>query len=116
MTLGPNTKAAIRRIVDLLPYLHADGAALPTGMSDRLSPIRTRAAALPSSGTRDPRFQGANDWAEQELSDALDADEAEGEKAKADEPEPDLTVLPPPADPTTDSITQDGTDSLPPTA
>lgn len=100
MTIGPNTKAAIHRISEILPYLQADGAALPNGMSDQLDPIRQKAATLGASGPRDPRFAAGEDWITDQLQAGLDADEAESKKdASPAEPEPAPEATPTPLSP-----------------
>jgi len=83
-TLGPKTKAAIRRIVDALPYLKAEGAAAPTALAGDLSAIRSRLVGKPSSGTRDPHFDSAEEWATEELEKSL-ADDAKPEAKKGPE-------------------------------
>lgn len=97
MNLGPKTKAAIRRIVDTLPYIQAEDAVTPTGLRGDVTAIRIRTASKSPTGVRDPRFEAANDWAEEELSKALDEDASEKPTEPPVEEQPALEPAPEPS-------------------
>jgi len=71
---GNNTKAAITRIADALPFLKAEGQnAIPKEQLGIITQIRTDAAGN-ASGTKDVQIAAAERWITAELTAALDAD------------------------------------------
>lgn len=77
MSLGNNTKAAITRIVEALPFLKAEGQnAIPKDQQGIITQIRTDAAQH-GSGSKDVQIAAAERWVTTELTAALEADKAE---------------------------------------
>jgi len=76
-TLGPATKAALARIVSTLPYLRSDEAGVPTAHKGFWQGIKAKYAAKHfPEGASDPLHDAALAHAEEELSVALEKDEA----------------------------------------
>lgn len=73
--ISENLKLALARIVELLPHLKADGAAIPTAHRPTIEAIRSDAAKT-AQGTRDPQIEAAERWALGEIEKALGADKS----------------------------------------
>lgn len=110
--LGSNTKNALRRIVETLPHLKAEGTALPPACKPAIESIRA-AAVQHAGGPRDVQIVAAEEWATAELKAALAADAAaetplapqesggplgQGEPPIESKPEPALADAPAPAE------------------
>lgn len=93
MNLGPHTKAAISRIANTLPYVHAEGTAVPTGSKDGVEQVRSIYAKKQPNGPRDPKMEAAEEWATDELQKGLNADESAA-KTEDHTPEPEVAELP----------------------
>lgn len=94
-TLGPQTKAAIKRIVDNLPHLRSEGSAVPTGARDSLSQIKAKYAADHARTDGDPLTFAAQAWVEEQLGEALENDDkasasktGTGDEAKGEDHKP----------------------------
>lgn len=75
MTLGPNTKAAIARLVGTLPFLHSEAAAVPTQHRSFWADIKAKYEAHHTTTTgADPKVEAAQSHAEEIIAAALDAD------------------------------------------
>lgn len=69
MKLTDATKAAIRRIVETLPHLKAQGdSAIPAAQRADVEAIRR---ATKNSGSRDPQIEAAEEWAVAEIEKTL---------------------------------------------
>lgn len=76
MTLGTNTKAAIARLVHSVQYLNSEGSAVPTTARGFWEGIQAKYRARHTSPASDPKVDAAILHAEEEISAALDADNA----------------------------------------
>lgn len=92
-TLGTATKAAIARLVNVLPYLRSEEAAVPTAHRSFWSEIKARYAQKPGGGNSpsDPLQDAALAHAEEQIAAALEEDE-KGEVKAADETAEQLPV------------------------
>lgn len=83
--LTPSAAQAVRTIVNVLPFLKAEGNAIPKEHVSTVTAIRTDAARF-SSGPRDVQLDAAERWAEDLLDKALSVDAYPGEHAPLDAP------------------------------
>lgn len=85
-TLGPATKAAIKRLVDTLPYLKAEGTAVPEATRGHWQEIKTKYGQDHfGDGTGDPLFSAAQRHAEEQLAAAMEQDESSEQSEPAPE-------------------------------
>lgn len=93
--IGENTKAAIRRIAEALPFLKAESSGTPIAQRGTVDQIRAKSATANSEG-RDVQIEAAEAWVTEEIEKALAADSAPPTPTLEPEPEPTPEV---PAEP-----------------